>query len=398
MRKPWIDRVLTQLEGGDLKGLLEAVVATSLGFQQEIESFRTHWLDLPESVEPEASPLERSLVDLHQLLTELQTSVNQNNRREWAERLRPPLARLRHLRKQLETTPTANMTVNRLLRRLRRWLEGAPVAPSTRQLLEQLPALEDQWDAVIAQVEPDQQEELWAHLDPALQSLCAWRDRLDLGPDEQSSQWPGQIETGVRDFEAALAAQVEREVAAGPTPFAIINLLVRTLDEQGPSPELSELARAAHQLLALQVAADTLALSQLDETLKQLDSPNLRDELIKRSLQLARLHRAEAGDHNLVDVHSGASGLPPMLEGLHGLAVEVVQGRLERQALQPGVTQLEGLITRFRTARQPNLQTALQDLQEVAAVLRDLQISPGRGLLLELRESLENCARSLASL
>ena len=284
------------------------------------------------------------------------------------------------------------------MRRLRRWLEGAPVAPSTRQLLEQLPALEDQWDAVIAQVEPDQQEELWAHLDPALQSLCAWRDRLDLGPDEQSSQWPGQIETGVRDFEAALAAQVEREVAAGPTPFAIINLLVRTLDEQGPSPELSELARAAHQLLALQVAADTLALSQLDETLKQLDSPNLRDELIKRSLQLARLHRAEAGDHNLVDVHSGASGLPPMLEGLHGLAVEVVQGRLERQALQPGVTQLEGLITRFRTARQPNLQTALQDLQEVAAVLRDLQISPGRGLLLELRESLENCARSLASL
>lgn len=368
----------------DLNGLLEAVVANRLGFQQEIESFRIHWLDLPEAVEPEASPLERSLFDLHQLLAELQTSVNQNNRREWAERLRP-------LRKQLETTPTANMTVNR-------WLEGAPVAPSTRRLLEQLPALEDHWDAVIAQVEPDQQEELWAHLDPALHCLRAWRDRLDLGPDEQSSQWPHQIETGVRAFETALAAQVQREVAAGPTPFAIINLLVRTLDEQGPSPELSELARAAHQLLAMQVAADTLALSQLEETLKQLDSVNLRDELIERSLQLARLHKAEAGDHNLVDVHSGASGLPPMLEGLHQLALEVVHGRLERQALQPGVTQLEGLIARFRSARQPNLHSALQDLQEVAAVLRDLQISPGRGLLIELRETLENCAQSLASL
>lgn len=386
----------------DLRGLLEAVVATRLGFQQEIESFRVHWLDLAEAVEPEASPLEKSLVDLYGLLGDLQAALVSGASQDcggWIARLRPPLDRLRQLRRQLETSPTANLSVNRLLRRLDRWLQGSAVAPSTRSLLEGLPTLEDHWDAVIAQVEPEQQEGLWALLDPAIEALCAWRDALDGGPSQESAGWPAQVEQGVRAFESSLASQVQREVAGGPTPFAVINLLVRTLDEQGANDAVLGLAQAASQLLALQIPADTLAVSQLPDTLARLSQgAEVRDELIERSLQLARLHSAETRDVGLVDVRSGESGLPPMLEGLQQLAAEVVSGRLEGSALTPGIAQLEGVIARFSAARQPSLQLAVLDLQETAAALRDLQVSPGRGLLLEVRELLENCAQSLGAL
>jgi len=427
MRKTWIDRVLShlsRLQAGstNLQGLVESVATTRDGFRQQLETFRASWPDNPEVSQSEASHIERSLVDLGDILSALDQALRESSRplnwSAWIERIRPPLESLRQQRLKMQSWPTSNEIVNRLLRHLDYWRAGHPAGAMTRQLLDQTPLLEDHWDALIARFDIAQQEELWSSLDPVLRIFEQWRINLDVSLPAESARWSEEIVDSLKQFDQLLVRLVEPELASGPTAFPVINLLLSASDQvlEGSAgwPQLHALAQSAAQLFQLQVDAPTLAQSKMVECLQEVENLSAQDQverfrevmaaLIRSSQELARLNGAE----ELVNLKTSDAyqpeqnqlNLPPMLSSLYELAADYVDGRTSAEALRPGILQLQAVVNRFsvRPAGQAEVALALGDLTETVAILQDLEASPSRSLLVELEEVLQDCAESLASL
>ncbi|MBS2040185.1 hypothetical protein JST97_34680 [bacterium] len=422
MRKTWIDRVLSQLAklqsgSGDRQALRDAVRTTRDGFEQQLAAFRVQWPQNPEITQPEASAIEGPLVVLLERLTALEEVLGSGSPQDWSAwigRIRPPLVSLRSARQRLSAGPTSNQLVNRLLRHLTSWRAGRPADGQTGELLEAARGLENEWDAIIAQLPADQQELLWIRLDPVLSILEEWRAGWQgLAPSE-SVGWEAEIVASLRAFDQKLAELMEADLAGGPTSFPVVNLLLGAL-EQGLWPQAQELARSAGQLFSLQVAPDTLAISELPEWLQKVESlgeetqpeelSRVQSQLIACSQELARLHQAEHRPEGLIDVRSRDQGpgleLPPMLASIFQLAEDCVAGRRAGESLRPGITQLEQVVQRFSSSRGPaaaDVALAIEDLTDTLEVLRDLEVSPSQALLSELEEILHNCAQSLGAL
>lgn len=410
----WTDKVLAglaelQAGRGDPKALLTTVRTTAAGVARQLESFRANWSDDPEISEAEAGTAEAALQALVKTLEELASDLASGQSAEWTGwtlRIERPLAALRAIRDKSQKGPTSHPLVNRLLLHLAPWQAGRGAGEATRILLDLLPELEEQWDRVISQIDEAGQGELARSLVPALEVFDAWRAHLEGPPPAAAAGWHEQVVQALECFDDLLGQQVQADLAAGPTAFPLINLLVTAM-EKG-ADQVRGLAGHAITLLRGQQNPEVLKQSRLLEVLAQIQAgqTGLRDGLVERAEQLAMLASMYSGPETLIDLTSqeesraGSPSLPPMLASLHQLAADRLAGK--EVALQTATDQLEQIVARFRSRPgakpEEGMQLALEDLATAAELLRELAAAPTRELFEEFEEVLEDCAESLGAI
>lgn len=423
MSKTWSENVedgLRQIEEGRahpshlvaiLQGALEAGAAQQSQFEQASR------------LDPELSPAHieaarQAMATLLGVFQNLLASLNEPlDCQQHLERLQKASQNVRNVRQASEQFaqrgPTSNGLVNRILRHLDWCTQGKPVGAPTRQLLEALPDLEDQYAGIIEQIrDPQAQEQLSQCIAPVLDSLQAWSDNLASPPQnlrETLSEACGQ-------FDRLLAEIMQAELSMGPTGLPIVNLVLMALEQGRPEPVASA-ARHCQDLLRFQLpdqppvqAAAQELFGHLQDLRQACAEGHIdrvearRDALIDVAEQVAAVAAIYSSQNEVLDYVSreglaqqDAPDLPPLLASLYRLAADFLEQRIPASSLELGVGRLEQLVARIdgnldRARNQPDeieaTQAVLERLDEAGQLLRTFVKTPGLGLLEELEQIL----------
>lgn len=415
--------------------LLPLVQSAVQGAQAHVQHF-ARYSDNPEMTPELARATEQALNYLLESLETLQSRLVNATGPDWktcafhlqAAMLEVRDQQQRHARR-IDDGPTSNPFINRLILHIDSWLAGKMPGPSTVDLLQSKDSLDDLLNSYIESAQSDETIEKLEDIADGLLEICedlseavARANPLhDIRP-AGLVHWRYRLIDLSSRFDTILIDKLESELAEGPTPNPIINLLDKAIDQYirtqladaALQETLSKSFNALQMQLPLQLDTEQEEAAQaLFAVLENLHRAAMERDRFSLREQRSALHQTAIALHRKIlppapkDKQPSSGRMLFVLARLLWLIQDFRRGDCSRAKLRKAIINLGDLIaqaaqllahSQAQGGKRLQTQDALSSLSQLEMTLWEYLDDPKAFNLSDLQRKLETVDGKLKQL